>query len=582
MHRLLAPAAFALCCVTSPAQAADRDWPTFGLDHANTRLADIPGLTPKTVGKLVPRWIYQSGIAQTFQATPLVVGGRMYVSLPGSHVVALDARTGAELWRYTHRKRTEKVCCGPANRGVAFDDGRVFIATVDARLIALDAASGKPHWDIELARADASATESGEGIKGEVGGGSGVGAAAAPLVVDGRVIVGINGVGYGLHLDVPGRAGQLASVVGIAGKYGGIGFLAAFDAKTGQRVWQFDTVRKPQDGGWEGDFVEKTADGLPLNRNIASERASADTYKDAWEYGGGSVWNAPAYDAKTGCCISAPATPARRSTTPRARATICIQHRWSPSARRPAPTPGTSSRFRTTSGATTWPARRCCSTTANPTVASCRQSVRRPSSAGSTYMTAQAARCCTSPSPSFSRTTCSPAPATEGTRITPGVAGGVNWSPAAVDAGRSLAFVAAMHMPMRYWIKESAATADKPAHRYDSMEPSDEAKWGVLAAIDLKQRGKLKWTVRTDQPLVGGVLALKSGVVFTGEGNGHLSAFDSLSGKRLWRFQTGAGVNAPPIAFTLDGRPYVAVAAGGSAIWGYRQGDAVIVFGLPD
>jgi outer membrane protein assembly factor BamB len=112
------------------------------------------------------------------------------------------------------------------------------------------------------------ATESNEGIKGEVGGGSGVGAAAAPLVVDGKVIVGINGVGYGLHLDVPGRAGQLASVVGIAGKYGGIGFLAAFDAKTGQRVWQFDTVRKPQDGGWEGDFVEKTADGLPLNRNI--------------------------------------------------------------------------------------------------------------------------------------------------------------------------------------------------------------------------------------------------------------------------------------------------------------------------
>lgn len=114
------------------------------------------------------------------------------------------------------------------------------------------------------------------------------------------------------------------------------------------------------------------------------------------------------------------------------------------------------------------------------------------------------------------------------------------------------------------------------------MEPADEAQWGVLAAIDLKQRGRLKWTVKTDQPLIGGVLALKSGVVFTGEGDGHLSAFDSLSGKRLWRFQTGAGVNAPPIAYVLDGKPYVAVAAGGSAIWGYRQGDAVVVFGLPD
>lgn len=104
----------------------------------------------------------------------------------------------------------------------------------------------------------------------------------------------------------------------------------------------------------------------------------------------------------------------------------------------------------------------------------------------------------------------------------------------------------------------------------------------MLAALDLKQRGRLRWSVKTDQPLIGGVLALKSGVVFTGEGNGHLSAFDSLSGKRLWRFQTGAGVNAPPIGYVLDGKPYIAVAAGGSAIWGYRQGDAVIVFGLPD
>ncbi|MEV9402365.1 PQQ-binding-like beta-propeller repeat protein, partial [Klebsiella pneumoniae] len=120
---------------------------------------------------------------------------KIYVSLPGSHVVALDARTGVELWRYTHSKRSEKLCCGPANRGVAVDDGRVFVATVDARLVALDAASGKPLWDIELARPDNAITESGAGIKGEVGGGSGVGAAAAPLVVDGKVIVGINGVG---------------------------------------------------------------------------------------------------------------------------------------------------------------------------------------------------------------------------------------------------------------------------------------------------------------------------------------------------------------------------------------------------
>lgn len=587
LPRLLFPLALAL--VTGAAHAgktADRDWPTFGLDHANTRLADTPGLTPKTVGKLVPKWIYQSGIAQTFQATPLVVGGKMYVSLPGSHVVGLDARTGVELWRYTHKKRTDKVCCGPANRGVAFDDGRVFVATVDARLIALDAATGKPLWDIELARPENATTESNEGIKGEVGGGSGVGAAAAPLVVDGKVIVGINGVGYGLHLDVPGRAGQLASVVGMAGKYGGIGFLAAFDAKTGRRVWQFDTVRKPGEGpnggGWEGDFVERTADGLPLNRDIAGERASAPQHKDAWEYGGGSVWNAPAYDARSGLLYFGTGNP-----SPQINDTT-----------RPGDNLYTASlvAIDAKTGAYAWhfqqiPHDKWGYDVASPAVLFDHRepdgrvvpAVGQASKLGWFYVHDRASGALLYKSEPFvQQDNLFAAASKDGTRITPGVAGGVNWSPAAVDAGRGLAFVAAMHMPMRYWIKESAATADKPAQRYDSMEPSDEAKWGVLAAIDLKQRGKLRWTARTDEPLVGGVLALKSGVVFTGEGNGHLSAFDSVSGKRLWRFQTGAGVNAPPIAFVLDGKPYVAVAAGGSAIWGYRQGDAVIVFGLPD
>ena len=583
MRRFLTATPLLATLLFAPAvHAADRDWPTFGLDYANTRLADLPGITPRSVKKLVPKWIYQSGIAATFQATPIVTGGTMYVSLPGSHVVALDARTGAERWRYTHSKRSDKLCCGPANRGVAVDDGRVFVATVDARLVALDAASGKPLWDIELARPDNAITESGAGIKGEVGGGSGVGAAAAPLVVDGKVIVGINGVGYGLHIDAQGRAGQLAAVVGIAGKYGGIGFLAAFDAKTGQRVWQFDTVRKPADGGWEGNFVERTGDGLPLNRNIAEERANADRHRDAWEYGGGSVWNAPAYDAKTGLLYFGTGNPSPQIND----------------STRPGDNLYTASLVAVDAktGRYAWhwqqiPHDKWGYDVASPPVLFDHRepggrlvpAVGQASKLGWFYVHDRATGALLYRSDPFvPQDNLFAAASREGTRITPGVAGGVNWSPAAVDGGRGLAFVAAMHMPMRYWIKDSAATTDRPAGRYDSMEPADEARWGVLAAIDLKQRGRLRWSVKTDQPLIGGVLALKSGVVFTGEGNGHLSAFESLSGKRLWRFQTGAGVNAPPIGYVLDGKPYIAVAAGGSAIWGYRQGDAVIVFGLPD
>ena len=570
-----------LAGVSFGAAPADRDWPTFGLDHANTRLADVPGLTPKTVRRLVPKWISQSGIAQTFQATPLVVGGKMYVSLPGSHVVALDARTGAELWRYEHRRKTDRLCCGPANRGVALADGRVFVATVDARLVALDAATGKPLWDIQIAQPD-TAMESSAGIEGKVSGGSGVGAAAAPLVIDGKVIIGINGVGYGLHIEAAGPKGQLGAVVGMAGKYGGIGFLAAFDAKTGERVWQFDTVRKPADGGWEGDFTATTADGVPLHRDIEVERASAPQYPAAWEYGGGSVWNAPAYDAKTGLLYFGVGNPSPQMID----------------AERPGDNLYTVSLVAVDAktGRHAWhyqqvPHDRWGYDVASPPILFDQRmpdgrvvpAVGQASKLGWFFVHDRASGALLYKSEAFVPQDNMFANASkEGTRIAPGVGGGSNWSPAALDAQRGLAFVAAMHMPMRYWIKETPATADRPARRYDSMEPSAEPNWGTLTAIDLKQRGRIRWQVKTDQPLIGGVLATKSGLVFSGEGNGFLSAYDSRSGKRLWRFQAGAGVNAPPIAFMLDGRPYVAVAAGGSAIWGFRQGDAVMVFGLPD
>lgn len=580
MSRLALPLALALICGAANAAPGDREWPTSGLDFANTRLADTPGLTPATVRKLVPKWIYQSGIAQTFQATPLVIAGRMYVSLPGSHVVALDARTGAELWRYTHKRVTDRLCCGPANRGVAFDDGRVFIATVDARLIALDAASGTPLWDIQIAKPD-TAAESGVGLGAKVTGASGVGAAAAPLVVDGRVIVGINGVGYGLHLDSPRPGAPLGAVVGMQGKFGGVGFMAAFDAKTGERVWQFDTVRKPADGGWEGDFVSRTPDGVELNRDIATERANAAKFPDAWEYGGGSVWNAPAYDAARGLLyfgVGNPSPQMNDSERPGdnlyTASLVAIEAKTGRYAWHYQQVPHDLWGYDVASPPVLFDHRENGRTTA---------AVGQASKLGWFYVHDRTNGALLYKSDAFvPQDNLFAAASTEGTRITPGVAGGANWSPVALDTQRGLAFVAAMHMPMRYWIKEIPATADHPAKRYDSMEPSDEPRWGLLTALDLRHKGRIKWQVKTGQPLIGGVLATKSGLVFTGEGDGHLSAFDASSGKRLWRFQTGAGVNAPPIAYVLDGKPYVAVAAGGSAIWGYRQGDAVVVFGLPD
>jgi glucose dehydrogenase len=571
----------ALTVASLGAQAA-REWPLHGLDHGNQRLSPITAIAPDTVGRLVPKWIWQSGVVGTFQATPIVTGGVMYVSLPFSHVVALDAASGRELWRYEHRRRVEKICCGPANRGVAVADGRVFVGTVDARLIALDARSGKLLWDVEVAT-PAAQTEVARQSMGKVGvsGSSGFGIAAAPMVFEGRVIIGVTGVGYGLHLDAPRSGAPLGAVIGLPGNYGGVGFLAAYDVRNGERLWRFDTVRSPEAGGWEGEFRSHTPDGIPLNSDLAEERRRAPQRGQAWKFGGGSVWNISALDVDSATLYLGTGNPSpqmddggRPGDNLYTSSLIALdvrtgQYRWHwqqvPHDLWGYDLASAPVLFDAAAGALKVPA------------------VGHASKLGWFYAHDRRTGQLLWKSQAFVPQENLFARATpEGVRIAPGVGGGANWSPVAVDAARQRVFVAAMHMPSRYSLKELPAEGDKPAQPYFSVEPSEEPRWGVLAAIDLKNPGQLAWSTRTDQPLVGGVLALAGGVVFTGEGDGHFSAFDSRDGRRLWQFNCGAGVNAPPIAYESGGKPLVAVAAGGSQIWGYRQGDAIIAFGLPE
>lgn len=558
------------------------EWPQHGHSSGNQRLSPIRDIDTASVKKLVPKWIWQSGVVGTFQATPIVVDGVMYVSLPFSHVAALDADSGRELWRYEHKRTVEKLCCGPANRGVAVDQGRVFVGTVDARLIALDAATGKVLWDVEVAPQPKQTEARTEAMgSAAVTGSSGVGIAAAPLVFEGRVIVGITGVGYGLHLDSPRAGAPLGAVIGVPGQYGGVGFLAAFDAVSGERQWKFDTIRSPEDGGWEGDYVRATPDGIGLDRDIEGERARAAQWPDAWRYGGGSVWSTSALDPASGHLYFGVGNPSpqmddsgRPGDNLYTSSIVAIDARtgryvwhsqqvphdlWGYDVASPPVL------FETKVGDQTVPA------------------LGQASKLGWFYVHDRRdgrllwkSEAFVPQENLFARAT------SEGVRITPGAAGGANWSPVAVDTQRQRAYIAAMHMPMRYLLKQIAAQGDQPAQRYSVLEPIDEPRWGVLAAVDLAAQGPLAWTQQTPQPLVGGVLALASGVIFTGEGDGHLSAFDGANGDRLWQFQCGAGVNAPPIAYESKGRSRIAVAAGGSQIWGYPQGDAVIAFGLPD
>ena len=289
LFAVLAAAVFS-CTVAAQAPAG---WPLHGQDLGGRRFSPLTAIDTANVARLVPAWTYHSGVTATFQATPIVANGVMYVSLPLSGVVALDPATGRELWRYRHQSRAAKLCCGPANRGVAVSGGKVYVGTVDGRLVALDAKTGAVAWDVTVAEYRGT-TEATSELKRDdplsrvaANGSTGVGISAAPLVYDGKVFVGIAGVGYGLHPD------QGLAVVGVAGQYGRPGLMAAFDARTGRPVWHWDVTA----AGWEGRFRSATPDGVPLQRDVAAERAAARGAAGAWKYGGGSIYATPVIDS---------------------------------------------------------------------------------------------------------------------------------------------------------------------------------------------------------------------------------------------------------------------------------------------
>ena len=567
------------------AAGAERgSWLTHGRDYSNQRFSPLNAITPDNVKRLVPKWIYQTGAAQTFQTTPLIADGVMYLSAPGAHVMAVDAKTGRELWRYEHKSKAAKLCCGPANRGVALGYGKVFIASVDARLVALDQATGKMVWDQPMADTAGDPTEDkgalGLGdpaLKGNVTGSTGVGAVAAPLVYDGKVIVGITGVGYGLHLDSDRPGAPLGTVVGVAGRYGRPGFLAAYDAATGKPVWQFDTTQE----GWEGSFAATTSDGIALPRDTAAEKAAFPKFKDAWKFGGGSIWHSPAVDPALGLIylgIGNPSPQAAGESRPGdnlytvslvaldvATGKVRWHYQQVPHDMWGYDVASPPSLFDVTIDGKIIPA------------------VGQASKLGWYFVHDRRDGKLLYKSEAFvPQENMFKAPTKEGVIIAPGVGGGSNWSPASVDEKSGVVFVAAMHLPTRYHTEELPAADGKPAVTYYTFEPAKGPSWGTLTAIDLKARGKILWQQKTADPLVGGVLATAGGLVFTGEGNGDFSGFDAKSGARLWQFNCGAGVNAPPISYEIDGQQYIAVAAGGSQIWGFRQGGAVVVFGLAE
>jgi PQQ-dependent dehydrogenase (methanol/ethanol family) len=554
---------------------ASEGWALHGRDIGGQRHASLTVIDTANVQRLVPAWTYRSGVKATFQATPVVVDGVMYVSLPFSGVAALDARTGVERWKYTHASRSTKLCCGPANRGVAVSRGLVYVGTVDGRLLALDAATGSVRWDVTVAQYDGT-TEANEQLNTDdplagVGktGSTGVGIGAAPLVYDGKVFVGIAGVGYGLHPD------QGLAVVGVAGQYGRPGLMAAFDATSGAPIWRFDVTA----AGWEGHFRNRTPDGVKLSRDIAAEKRAAATSQDAWKYGGGSIYATPVVDTAQQLLIFGTGNPSPQMAD----------------ASRPGDNLHTSSlvALDLRTGRLVWHYQQIPHDRWGYDVASSPvlldlvlkgkrvPAVAHASKTGWVFVHDRRSGKLLFKSEPFvpQRNLFSPPQPGEGVLIAPGIAGGANWSPSSYDPARQFFFVGALHLPTRY-IAHTTTRPDGSILQYVSTQNVAEAA-GTLTALDLGHGGRRAWQVQTEEPLLGGVLSTAGGLVFSGAGKGRFAAFHAGTGALLWAYQAPAGVNAPPITYALDGTQYVVVAIGGNALFGFTQGDLVMAFALP-
>jgi len=149
----------------------------------------------------------------------------------------------------------------------------------------------------------------------------------------------------------------------------------------------------------------------------------------------------------------------------------------------------------------------------------------------------------------------------------------------AVNPMLGLTYAINLHQPMTYTVTPAAYPNGKLWLGGAFKVIPGAEQWGNVTAVDYNT-GKIAWQVKTQQPMIGGVLATAGHLVFTGEGNGLFKAYDDRTGSELWRFQAGAGVNAPPSSYTVGGRQFVVVAAGGNTQLDYKRGNAVVAFTL--
>jgi alcohol dehydrogenase (cytochrome c) len=485
------------------------DWLTYSATYSGHRYSSLSQINRTNVGRLKLAWMYQTNDLNQFETTPLVANGVMYISEPPSNAAALDLRTGRPLWIFRRTPPSDvRLCCGQVNRGLAILGHTVFLGTVDAHLLALDAITGHLLWDVTVADYKL-----------------GYSITVAPLAVKDKVIIGISGGEYGIR-----------------------GFVDGYHVATGERAWRCWTIPAP------------------------GERGSETWQGEAWKTGSAATWVTGSYDPSFNLIYWGTGNPgpdyngdARPGDNLYANSLLAIDADTGALKWHYQFTPHDTHDWDATHVPVLIDA--VFKGRARKLVIVANRNaffyVLDRQTGEFLHAQAYAKQTWARDIDQHGRPTVLPdtAPKPEGTIVYPGLHGATNYGSPSYSPQTGLLYVSSREEGTLFY----TSTAEYQAGSYFSaggmrgiagQEPS-----GSIKALD-SLTGQQRWEFPLHSPPWAGVLSTAGGLVFGGTNEGNVFALDALTGKPLWNMQAGGPVLASPISYQSDGRQYIALTAG--------------------
>ncbi len=522
------------------------DWPSYGLDYAETRHSKLNQISTANVKELGLVWSYNLESKRGVESTPLVVDGIMYVTASWSVVHAVDVRTGQRIWSYdpqVPREAGYKGCCDVVNRGVALHEGKVFVASYDGRLIALDAATGKVAWEKDtIIDRKFSYTITG-----------------APRVFKGNVIIGNGGAEYGVR-----------------------GYITAYDAKSGAQKWRWFTVPGDPSKPFEDESMAKAA-------------KTWDPAGKWWEAGGGgTAWDAMAFDPELnlmyiGTGNGSPWQRDKRSPAGGDNLYLASIVALNPDTGKYVwhyqQTPGDNWDYTSTQPMIL----------ADLTLEGKKRKVILHAPKNGFFFVIDRVTGQFISAKNFvdvnwasgydkNGRPIETAIARTGDRpreIIPSAFGARNWHSMSFNPATGLVYMPVQGVPLTLMDNKAwKFNGDRPGEPHSGMgwntanfanvEPPTSKPYGRLIAWDpVKQQAA--WTKEQISPWNGGTLTTAGNLVFQGTADGRFIAYNATTGEQLWEAPTGTGVIAAPSTYLVDGKQYVSIAVGWGGVYGLAQ-----------